>query len=234
MRIRSPLLTKLAAWVGITLTRLLLRTCRIKVYAEADGRIGFQPNPEKFYVYCMWHDTVLISIFCGQMRPVSALVSRHQDGSFLAEGLKILGIDPVRGSSSRGGGKALRELMTAMKRSHLAITPDGPRGPHHEMKNGAVYIASQTKSEIVSLGCACPRSWRFKGSWTDMVIPKPFSKIYFFATNPVRVPSGLTREGVEQYRLQIQGELDRATEQAERLSRGESVSDNVTPIRIAA
>ena len=68
--------------------------------------------------------------------------------------------------------------MKTARDHHIVITPDGPRGPRQAMKSGIVYLASRSGREIIPVAHGCSRGWRVKGSWTDMMIPKPFSRVY--------------------------------------------------------
>jgi len=149
---------------------------------------------------------------------MAALTSRHADGSFVAAVLRLIGISTVRGSTNRIGPGALRELMRTTEDKHIVITPDGPRGPRRQMSNGIVFLASRTGRGVVPTASSCSRCWRVKGSWTDLVIPKPFARVFLLTGNPVKVPPALGREELQQYAAVIQAEMDRLNAEAERLS----------------
>jgi hypothetical protein len=140
---------------------------------------------------------------------MAGLVSPHQDGSYLAEAMRRLGIRSVRGSSKRGASRALRELLDRVRDLHVAITPDGPRGPRRQMKTGIIYLASRSGRIIIPTGYACRRAWRIPGSWTDMQLPKPFTRIHARGGPAFVVPPDLEREELEVYAERLQAEMAR-------------------------
>jgi lysophospholipid acyltransferase (LPLAT)-like uncharacterized protein len=164
---------------------------------------------------------------------MAGLVSQHQDGSYLADAMQILGITPVRGSTNRGGGRAMRELIERTKELHVAITPDGPRGPRHELKSGIVFLASHSGRGIVPTAYTCRSCWKVRGSWTNMMIPRPFTTIYVRGGKPFHVPGDLNRDELEQYRLRLQAEMERLEAEAESLARGETLPQQVTARKAA-
>ncbi len=109
-------------------------------------------------------------------------------------------------------------MMTTAKDQHIVITPDGPRGPRRKMQSGIVFLASHTGRAIVPTAFACIRSWRIKGSWTDLLLPKPFTKIFLLAGEPVEVPPDLSREEVARYTVLVQEEMDRLSSEVERMA----------------
>lgn len=233
MKIRSRWLTRIAARLAVGVFRLLFRTVRIE-FREATPRTNaFEPTPEK-YLYCIWHDALLGPVFAGRHRCMAGLVSQHQDGSYLADAMKMVGVLPVRGSTSRGGAQALRQMMEAVEHHHIMITPDGPRGPRRELKSGIVFLASKTGRAIIPTAFTYQRCWTVKGSWTDLTIPKPFTKAWFIGGEAFRVPADLDREGLERYTAMLQDRLDALTATAERLARGEPEAQPSSEARRAA
>lgn len=223
VRIRSRLLTKLAGWLAAKLLGALFRTLRIKGYPEAPG-VDCSTFTPRVYLYSLWHDAILIPIAMQDLHRrdnISALVSRHQDGSYLTEFMRRVRIRSIRGSTNRGGDRALRELIRQAEHSHIFITPDGPRGPRRVLKEGIVFLASRTGRPIVPIASLCLNCWRIRGSWTDLMIPKPFSRAIYVLGKPIEVPPGISRSELEQYRAHAQAEMDRLEEQAQHIARGE-------------
>jgi len=131
---------------------------------------------------------------------VEALVSEHRDGELITQIARCMGGDTIRGSSTRGGERALRAMLEKADHTRMAITPDGPRGPRRQMPLGPIYLASRAAMQIVPVGI-CPRSaWRAK-SWDKMAIPKPFMPVYVQVGAPIHVPADLPRSDMEEYRL---------------------------------
>jgi hypothetical protein len=142
------------------------------------------------------------------------LLSRHRDAEILSHAAYHLGFDFVRGSTNRGGVAAIRELLRKSRKMHLAITPDGPRGPRRRLAPGAIFLASRLQLPLVAIGYGYDRPWRL-GSWDRFAIPRPFSRARAVAGPEVHVPPGLDRSGLEHFRRQIERLLNRLTDEAE-------------------
>jgi lysophospholipid acyltransferase (LPLAT)-like uncharacterized protein len=226
VKIRSRWLTALAAWLSVALFRLLFATCRqVHLAPEPRCRLDYPPDgdPERF-IACVWHDALIVPTFVSPRRirrRTCCLVSRHQDGGYLADAMAILGYTTVRGSTNRGGAQAMKQLMDDTAGKHIVITPDGPRGPRRELKPGAVFLASQTGRRICACAYASRSEWRIKGSWTDMAIPRPFTTIYLLTSAPISIPPDLSRVELNRHAQIVQAEMERLTAEAEALARDE-------------
>lgn len=241
MRIRSRWLTWAAAGAAVGLSHLLFATCR-KVYLGVDDKtkLNYVPTPEDDvrYVLCVWHDALLVPTFTaprGLREKTCCLVSQHQDGSYLAYAMALLGYSTVRGSSRRGGAQAVRRLIEDTAGKNIVITPDGPGGPRRELKPGAIFVASQLNYRILPGACSATRAWRLKASWTDMLIPLPFSTVYIAMGSPIEIPAQLSKDQLRHYTAEVQRQMDLLNEQIENLARGKMTnvfSDR--PVRSAA
>jgi lysophospholipid acyltransferase (LPLAT)-like uncharacterized protein len=227
MKIRSRWLTWVAAATVVGLTKLLFATCR-KVYigASPHSRLDFIPTPadRERFVLCVWHDELLIPTFTPPRRlreQVCCLVSQHQDGSYLANAMSLLGYSTVRGSSRRGGANALRQLLEDTAGKHIVFTPDGPCGPRRQLKQGCVFVASQLGLKLLPGAFVATKGWRPKGKWTDLLIPKPFSTIFVITGEPITVPADISREQLQDCIAQAQQAMDRLSEQAQRILSGQ-------------
>ncbi|MBL9084618.1 MAG: lysophospholipid acyltransferase family protein [Planctomycetales bacterium] len=217
MKLRNPRLTRLAARCLVVLFRLLFRTLRVRFH-EADPETNPYRGRGPAVVYSVWHDVMIYSIFAGRHARTTALVGKHDDGSLLAECLARLGIDLVRGSSSRQGMEALREMIRVPAERNIVLTPDGPRGPEHRTKPGMTLLAARTGRPIVASGFAAKRSWKMAAGWTRFEIPLPFTKVYFLTGTPLAVPKDATREQLEECETLVQQEMDRLTKEARQLA----------------
>jgi len=222
MKIRNRFLNRVLSWLAVGVLRLLFLTCRLVKYAEEESVDPYEGTGEARHLYCIWHDQVVMIVFSGRPTNMAGLVSGHRDGSYLADAMRLLKIKAVRGSSSKGGARALRELMETAKDLHVAITPDGPRGPRREAKAGIVYLASQSGRKIVPVALTCKRMWRIRGSWTDMMLPLPFTTIYAVAVRGVHVPPNLERDGISEYTKILQAEMHRAEQLVRNIAAGQS------------
>ncbi len=231
MKIRNPLIARLIVKGCLYLLRLIYSSCRIILYEEEPNSSPYSgpiramsynsdgiaaPAKEK-HLYCMWHDILLMSTFCGKSDSMAALVSQHQDGGYLSIILKELGIKPIRGSSRRGGSQAMRQCLEAAENYHISITPDGPTGPRHELKPGIVFLASQSGRKIVPVTSCCKRFWRVKAKWTDMLIPKPFTTIFVVTGKHFAVPENLNREQLQEHVAKLEQYMHRFTQKYESL-----------------
>ena len=172
-------------WLGLLgswLLRLLALTLRIEVEdpAALRARIGGGP-----FILLFWHNRLLLvpvvwNRYFARQRPKGmALTSTSRDGGLIAEFLDRFGIGPVRGSATRRGSAAVRELAGWLRRGHdIAITPDGSRGPCYEMKPGPVRLAQLTGRPLLPISFEYANAWRLK-SWDRFFIPKPFSRVTF-------------------------------------------------------
>jgi lysophospholipid acyltransferase (LPLAT)-like uncharacterized protein len=123
---------------------------------------------------------------------LAALISASKDGAFLASILENFDVQPVRGSSSRRGAQALLELTGWAERGyHIAVTPDGPRGPCYSVHDGIIALAQVTGHPIVPYTCQLGWKIRLK-SWDRFQIPLPFSRCEMTFHPPLRVPRHAT------------------------------------------
>jgi lysophospholipid acyltransferase (LPLAT)-like uncharacterized protein len=210
MKFRDPRIIAAAGWVGTRLVRLLSATLRFD--SRSIGPIPvdpLQPPEREAFLYALWHENFLIPIVRFGNSGVSALVSRHADGQLLGALLRATGMGAVFGSTSRGGVTAVRELLRPGA-GHVAVTPDGPRGPRRVVQPGIVYLASRTAMRIVPIGVGHRRPWRVK-SWDSFAVPRPFSRVRCLFGLPLSVPAGLGNDGLTLQAKHLQVELDRLT-----------------------
>ena len=221
MRIRSKFLTKFVGWALAAVLKTLLRTVRITGYVEQPATDP-SLDADQSYIYSLWHDEILIPLAMQDRAraPIAALVSRHQDGGYLTEFMRHLSVRSLRGSSNNGGVEVLRQLMQETAGYHIFITPDGPRGPHHELKEGIVFLASKTGLPIVLIASVCENAWYVPGKWTGLVLPKPFSRATYLLSRPIRVPGNLSREELAEWQRRVQAETVRLEEKLREVVEG--------------
>jgi lysophospholipid acyltransferase (LPLAT)-like uncharacterized protein len=219
---------------------LLFASCR-KVYIGINDKIRLDhiPSPEDpdRYVLCVWHDALMVPTFAAPRalrEKTCCLVSQHQDGSYLAYAMALLGYSTVRGSSRRGGAQAVRQLLDDTAGKHIVFTPDGPGGPRRVMKAGPVYVASQLGRSVVPGAYAATRAWRLKGRWTDMMIPVPFSTVYVAMGAPIKIPADLSREQLDYYVNLVQQGMDSLNSQIEAIPTGQAPASIDHEFRSAA
>src|SRR4051794_13293162 len=125
-------------------------------------------------IYIFWHENILFPLYLRGHCNLAMLLSRHRDADILTELARHLGFEFVRGSTFGGGSAALRELLRKSQDMHLAITPDGPRGPRRVLAQGPIYLSSKLGLPIVAMGFGYDRPWRMP-TWDRFAVPKPHS-----------------------------------------------------------
>ena len=162
-----------------------------------------------------WHNQGLLMpfVYFGKWGKIRIIVSRSRDGALISSLLWWFGILSVRGSSSKGGIQALRELLKLAKdgSTSLVFTPDGPKGPIYEAKEGVAYLVKRTGKPLYLLSVAYSR-FRECGSWDKFRIPLPFGKAYFACSPPLCSLDGGSEDGVETLRYNIERYLIRLNE----------------------
>lgn len=232
MKLRNPLLIRATSLLMSWVLRGWLGTVRYRwVWDDPSampGRIGGRA------VYVFWHEMMLFPAYTHARQRIAVLVSHHADGELIAQIMQMLGGGTVRGSTNKKGLSALRAMMRRGRFSHLAITPDGPRGPRRQVQSGCVYVASRAGLPIVPVGFAFADCWRHPRSWDRMAFPKPGSLAQGVGGRAIEVPPDLDRDGMEQYRLRVQAALDDVQRRAEALVRREGSTNRLTATRVAA
>jgi lysophospholipid acyltransferase (LPLAT)-like uncharacterized protein len=165
-------------------------------------------------IYIFWHENILIPLYLRGHCHLAMLLSQHGDADILARVAYHMGFDCVRGSTYRGGAKAIWELFERSRRQHLTITPDGPRGPRRQLAQGPIYLASRLGLPLVVMGFGYDRPWR-ANSWDKFAVPRPFSRARAVIGPPLRLPPDLDRAGLEQCRQRVERLLNSLTCEAE-------------------
>jgi lysophospholipid acyltransferase (LPLAT)-like uncharacterized protein len=195
------------------LIRILIRTISATVRYEFEDRRGLAAGAKhEPAIYCFWHNRLALGamIYNNRLREQSAasglaaMVSASRDGGMLVAVVQSFGVQPARGSTSRRGPQALRELTSWAKRGYdLAITPDGPRGPRYQVADGVMALAQLSGLPII------PGSYNLSSkicmkSWDRFQIPLPFSRCEVILDKPIHVPREATPEDRETLRVQME------------------------------
>lgn len=207
------------AFLASLLCRLLFKTLRLEVIDHA----GFLSHPPaEPLLMTFWHNRIpaialgFLRTYPKHRQGVVVLTSPSKDGDILSGVMKHLGMGSVRGSSSRRGSTALRELSAKLERGYdLAITPDGPRGPKYSLGPGVIFLAQKTGLPILPLHARYHRAFRFK-TWDAFAIPWPFSKITITVDPYIWIDAALT--DIEPERLRLETILKQNAEYADDLT----------------
>lgn len=167
-------------------------------------------DPDRPILFASWHEDDFTLIGPNRGRGYVSMVSLSKDGELMNLALTKLKYRTVRGSSSRGGARAMLGLIRAMKKdnSNGVLTIDGPRGPRHEAKAGIIAIAYKTNAQIVTIaGAASPRHI-LKKTWSQAYIPLPFAKVYHcFPEYPIQPPVDNSEEEFARVKSQVENQL---------------------------
>jgi lysophospholipid acyltransferase (LPLAT)-like uncharacterized protein len=175
------------AW-AIPAIRLLASTWRIRT--EQEGRWRALVEARRIHVFLLWHEALLPLLWHHRNQGVVIVVSEAREGQYLADLGTALGYRLVRGSSTRGGSRALlgavRELQAGRS---VAFTPDGPRGPRREIMRGVVAAAQRGGATMIPVHAEASRAWRLH-SWDRFMIPKPAARVTVRYGRPFEVTPG--------------------------------------------
>lgn len=187
--------TRLLIWLGAHLLRALARSWRIRLVNE--GPIAAERAKGVPVLFTLWHGQMLPILWQHRDQSIAILISEHRDGEIIAQIAARFGCRSVRGSTSRGGSRALLALSRELSEGRdAAITPDGPRGPAHKFAPGALVAAQRSGKPLVLVGVHAANAWRLK-SWDRFTIPKPFSRVTIAYSGPVYIAAGGPREAAE-------------------------------------
>ncbi len=206
-----------ARWLiafGHRLLQVWARTLRFEINDRA-GVIGAPPNER--YIGALWHNRLLLLPFVIKRylpnRRGAALISPSGDGALLADLVERFDFEVVRGSSSRKGASAIRQLAEVIANGKdVVITPDGPRGPAYELGQGIVFLAQQSGAAVVPVNLEYSSCWRLR-SWDRFILPKPFSKVRVIFGQPHHVALTNSEPEFEGERIRLQEAMMRLVEQ---------------------
>jgi lysophospholipid acyltransferase (LPLAT)-like uncharacterized protein len=181
---------------GVTLIRLLAMTWRMRVVNGEEVRAARASGQR--VIFTLWHGELLPLLWHHRKEGVAVVISEHRDGEIIAQIAERLGYATVRGSSSRGGGRALIGLIRALQEGRDgAVTPDGPRGPAHVFAAGAAIASQRTGVPLLPIRASATRAWRLK-SWDRFLVPKPFATVRVTYGPLTAVDAATPREAAEQ------------------------------------
>ncbi|MGJ4751779.1 lysophospholipid acyltransferase family protein [Leptospira kmetyi] len=210
----------LIPFLVVNLQRLIgLTSRRVNIGDENLVKLRKEKKP---YILSIWHTNVLYSPYLNKNAGAAVLISESKDGDFINEVVHRFGNYSIRGSSSKGGSKALKALFKHLKNNlPAAITPDGPRGPALVLQPGLIACAQVSQIPIIPMHYECTRQWIAERAWDKHRIPKPFTTFVVSYGDPIYVPKRLDEKGFEEARLAVEKAMlenrQRAIDKAEEL-----------------
>jgi len=216
MKIPAPLALGLGPALGAVALSALALTLRIRREEAAVAPLWAAHAP---IIYAVWHGRILLLPRLYGRRGSHALASRSRDGELVARWISRFGLVPVRGSSTRGGGEALRQLARVLRQGgEVVVVPDGPTGPREVLKAGVIALARLSGAPIVPTAFGAAREWRLR-SWDEFRIPKPFARCVVRFGEPIRIPAGADRAALEAARKDVEAALRSLTWQVDEEAR---------------
>jgi lysophospholipid acyltransferase (LPLAT)-like uncharacterized protein len=209
--VHTPLGMRVTVALGSLLLWILALTWRFRLkgrQAVDDLRAAGTP-----IIFLFWHSRILPLAHLHRNEGAVVLISEHGDGELITRLIERRGFRAARGSSTRGGARGLRQLLTALKGgADLAITPDGPRGPRRTLKDGVLVAARLSQAPVVPVGVGTRHGWRLS-SWDRFLIPRPFATVEVHYGKPMRI-SRVQNED-EDERAWLEGVLNTLTDEAD-------------------
>ncbi len=211
-------LRRFLCWAGSLYIRLVIGTCRWRVVGADAARDHWARR--RPFILCFWHGRLLMMPHCWpRERTIHMLISGHRDGQLIAGTVSHFGIETVKGSTTRGGARALRAMLQVLKTGgYVGITPDGPRGPRMRSGEGAVNVARMAGVPIIPATFGV-RSGRVLGTWDRFLVALPFSDGVIVWGEPITVERRADAEAIETARLAVEDSLNAITAEADRLTR---------------
>jgi lysophospholipid acyltransferase (LPLAT)-like uncharacterized protein len=175
-------------------------------------------------VITLWHDgAFVVAPYLRRLASsgveITYLVSPSVDGDLVARIVERIGGRVVRGSATRSGVQAMRLLYRDIvrRRSSTVLLPDGPHGPVHVCKEGALLVARLSGAPVLPVGCACSREWRLR-TWDRLRVPWPFARVRIEIGEPMSIPRDCDDEAMARHRVVLAETLERLAREADRAS----------------
>lgn len=204
-----------AGILGSLLIRLLI--CTIRIIERPDNYPERLIRQGKNTIFAYWHAFMLVPAYTARNLGIKVLVSRHADGEYITRVIERLGFTTVRGSTTRGGAKALLTMIKdSAEGTAIAITPDGPKGPRFTVQPGIICLSQKTGVPIIPTSLGLTSYWELP-SWDKFRIPKPFSKAALIYGEPIHIPPKLSKSEVEAFCRLLENKMREITIETERL-----------------
>ena len=185
-------------------------------------RVIYLTNKKKFHatetisdeptIFACWHGELLMLPYLyfhfRKIPHAKVLISPHFDGKLISKTIKYFGLETIAGSSNKNAARVLIQAMKSIKAGYdIGITPDGPKGPRHEVADGIIVMAQKTKAKVVLIRIKPTKFWQFS-SWDKFIIPKPFGTLHYYATEAIDISDmeledarALIKERLEKYEI---------------------------------
>ncbi|CBE68703.1 MAG: lysophospholipid acyltransferase family protein [Candidatus Methylomirabilis oxygeniifera] len=204
---------RIVPWLAARLMQCLFRLLRVVHVGRAYPERCWAKGERIIVVF--WHGRLLMMPFVYPGKSGALLISQHRDGEYFSRIATILGFEVIRGSATRGGMRAIKQMIRAIKGGlDLVVTPDGPKGPRAKVKSGVIEVAKLTGAPIVPVSFSAARR-RFLQSWDGFLVPVPFSRAVYIWGEPMYVPPTTTKDEITKHQEVLEERLDLLTMKAD-------------------
>lgn len=193
---------------------ILIKTIGCTIRFETENQDAYQGllKQNRLPIYSFWHNDIFLGTYFFRNRKIVVMTSQSKDGEYIARFIVRLGFGAARGSSTRGGIGGLVEMIRLMKKgSPAGFAVDGPKGPRHIVKPGAVLLAKKTGNPILPFVLVPQKYWTIK-SWDKLVIPKPFTRSVVIFGEPIEVDASADENELAEKTSELQSSLDALVE----------------------
>jgi lysophospholipid acyltransferase (LPLAT)-like uncharacterized protein len=188
---------RLFAWLVPRLIYLVHKLLALTIRWEFVGE-RYRPGQSP-YILSFWHARILMMPYAYKGWNGSMLISEHKDGAYIADAVQLMGIDSSRGSTTRGGARALLGMIRLARQGRaLGITPDGPKGPREVVQPGTVQLAKKSGLPLRAV-CYATKRHRRARSWDRFYLPLPFTRGVFVIGEPVYADSDDDAENLRRF-----------------------------------
>ncbi len=204
---KNRFIVSLAPYIYKAYMGIVYLTSR-KSYVGFEG-VRHKINCGEKIIAALWHQDILLAPYAYRHYRILTLASRSRDGELIARIIERLGFEVVRGSSSKGGGRAVKEMVEHLKGDGLqiaAITVDGPRGPAHKVKTGILFIARESGATIYPVRFSAKRAV-YLSNWDRTMVPLPFNNLVFRCGKPLKIPKNAGKSDLKKLAQGLEREL---------------------------
>ncbi len=201
---KSPLQEKIICVLAAALFRIFYLTYRFRWHGLEREKAARSLHPKGQVAIAIWHRNSIGCLLSHAWRRLAILVSLSFDGEVIAYVAKSFGIHSARGSSSRGGMEAFKQLLTLHKQGYdLGITVDGPRGPLYVVKAGIIAAAARTGMPVLPFTAVARHEWVLHKAWDKFRVPKPFTTIDCLFGEALAIPQEAQSSQFEGYAEEV-------------------------------
>jgi len=142
-------------------------------------------------IFACWHGELLmlpyLYFYYRKTPHANVLISSHFDGLLISKTIKYFGLGTIAGSTNRNASRVLIQAIKSLKDGYdIGITPDGPKGPRHEVADGIIVMAQKTKAKVSLIRIRPTKFWQLN-SWDKFIIPKPFGTLHYYASDSIDI-----------------------------------------------